>query len=314
MMQLLQNSMQNWQALASLSNLQQRADILENIRNFFKDRSVLEVSTPILSPSVNPDINIQNFQIEHSPTMYLQTSPELHMKRLLATHKQDIYQITKSFRKEENGGLHNFEFTMLEWYRVGLSYLELAKEVVQLIQQFLPVPYIQISYQDLFKDILGLDPFTVSIQECEAIAQRKSIKLASGLTSVEQYLDLFLGFLIEPKMPDGIVVINDFLPSQALLARINQQNIAERFEVYVNRVEIANGFTELCDPIEQKHRFINDNVRRQSTGLSTADVDDLFIASLEHMPECSGVALGVDRLVMQILSAESLDEVVAFRS
>lgn len=301
----------SWSPLASLTSLQQRAGMVQQIRNFFLQRNVLEISTPLLANSTITDPNIASLQLANDA--YLQTSPEFHMKRLVAAYECDIYQITKAFRDDEHGNLHNREFTILEWYRLGFSYQDLMDEVEELLTMLINKPVFKQSYQELFQEYLQVDVTNLSLLKCQQLADNHNLHIVATDLTVMQYLDLFMSSLIEPQLPRGVYFIYDFLPPQAALAKINAAGFAERFEVYVDGIEIANGFSELTCAYEQQQRFITDNKIRDQRGLPTIPLDHNFLAALDFLPECSGVAIGLDRLIMVAISANSLDQILSFR-
>ncbi len=307
--------MQNWQVRASIETLQKRSVIINQIREFFKHRAVLEVETPILASSTILDPNIESFQVKTSSNnYYLQTSPEFHMKRLLSFGSGDIFQISKVFRSGERGTKHNPEFSMLEWYRIGYDYHQLMKEVHELITIFLNIDIQKTSYDELFKNHLQISPFSVTRDECLQVAAHHKINAyKEDELDIDQWLDLFLAEIIEPTMPKNIALfVYDFKASQASLAKIRDNKFSERFELYINGIEIANGFEELTNSQEQLSRFELDSKQRQNKSLHVPPIDTNFLKSIESMPECSGVALGIDRLVMLILNELDIEKVLAF--
>jgi len=309
-----------WRPGASRHAVEARADLLRHIRTFFSDRNVLEVETPLLSRAGNSDPNIQSLSIDTTPKRFLRTSPEYAMKRLLAAGFRDIYELGRVFRAGEKGRFHNPEFTMLEWYRRGTAYLDLASEVSELIRycgngQFDDWPEQRLNYRDMFLTFTGLDPFLCSETDLSAAAAERGIR--AGSMSQQEWLDLLLSQVIEPQLPgETITIIHDFLPEQAALARIRPVDppIAERFEVYLGQMELANGYQELTDGNEQLERFERETKLRQARGEEVAPLDLDLIEALRHgLPECSGVALGVDRLLMSVLKLDRIDSVLAFR-
>ncbi len=312
---LLQSEMNSWQSNSSLADLTARAEIIHKIRNFFVTKDILEVETPVLSSTTNPDPNTGSFQVSASSKLYLQTSPEFYMKRLLASHSNDIFQICKAFRQDESSKNHQREFTMLEWYRVGMSYHQLMDEVYELVSLFIDHPMVKIEYRELFIKYIGVDPFIATKAECEEIANRYNLNINDpDSLAVDLWLDLFLSQLIEPKLPKGIVFVYDYKPSQASLAKIRAGKVAERFELYIDGIEIANGFSELTDPDEQLIRFNQDNLIRKQRKLEQVGIDSGFISSLNYLPECSGVALGIDRLVKICLKKQEIQQIMSFAS
>jgi len=311
----------DWRPGASRFAVESRAELLAAIRAWFARRNVLEVETPVLSRFGNTDPNIRSLVTESTSKRYLRTSPEYAMKRLLAAGFGDIYELGRVFRAGEKGRFHNPEFTMLEWYRRGLSYLELADEVVELIRhcgngQFDGWPAQRVSYRDAFLAHTGLDPAFCTESDLSQAAQERGIH--AGPLAQQEWLDLLLNQVVEPNLPgETITIIHDFLPEQAALARIRPGDppLAERFEVYLGQLELANGYQELTDGAEQLRRFDREATLRKARGEEAAPLDAGLIEALRHgLPECSGVALGVDRLLMSILKLDHIDAVLAFSS
>ncbi len=312
----------DWRPSASRQAIEARARLLADIRVFFAERDVLEVETAQLSSAGNSDPNIASIATDTDTRRFLRTSAEYPMKRLLAAGLPDIYELGRVFRAGEKGSRHNPEFTMLEWYRHQLGYHDLAEEVLQLIKfcghgKFDDWNIVHTTYRELFLDHLGLDPHHCDEEECRALALERNIH--AGHLDLDGWLDLLLTHLIQPGMnAEGITVITDFLPQQAALARIRQDAshgiaVAERFEVYLGQAELANGYQELTDPQEQRQRFAQDRKLRQLRGEDIAPVDQRLLAALAAgLPECSGVAVGVDRLLMAILGVDHIDMVLAF--
>ncbi|MEY8712709.1 elongation factor P lysine(34) lysyltransferase [Mangrovibacter phragmitis] len=314
-----------WQPGASVPNLLKRAEIMAGIRRFFSDRGVLEVETPCMSQATVTDVHLVPFETRfvgpgHSQGMnlYLMTSPEYHMKRLLAAGCGPVYQLCRSFRNEEMGRYHNPEFTMLEWYRPCYDMYRLMNEVDDLLQQVLECsPAESLSYQQAFQRHLEIDPLSADKQQLREVAARLDL---SNIADTEEDRDTLLQLLfamgVEPHIgKDKPTFVYHFPASQAALAQISTEDhrVAERFEVYFRGVELANGFHELTDAGEQQQRFEQDNRKRAAKGLPQQPVDVNLLEALKAgMPDCSGVALGVDRLVMLALKAESLSEVMAF--
>jgi lysyl-tRNA synthetase class 2 len=301
---------------ATLEVLRIRAKINEKIRTFFQSRHVLEVETPLLNQYAVTDLQIDSIATENAK--FLHTSPEYAMKRLLVFHQCDIYQLCKVFRAHESGRYHNDEFTMLEWYRVNWSYKELMKEVVELITMVAadyvkPRDNIYFSYQEVFEKHAELDVLNAGQAEYLQVCEDHSIQLHSALT-VEQYQELILDQIIVPKFnKQDLTFVYDFPAEQAALAKINQQGLAQRFELYFGGVELANGFQELTDAHEQRLRFEEDNRKRLLENKKAIEVDVEFIDALEvGLPESAGVALGVDRLLMAVLNVQHINEVLSF--
>jgi lysyl-tRNA synthetase class 2 len=314
-----------WQPGAPIPNLLKRAKLVSEIRRFFTDRGVVEVETPCMSQATVTDVHLFPFETRligpgHSAgtPLWLMTSPEYHMKRLLAAGCGPVYQICRSFRNEEMGRYHNPEFTMLEWYRPCYDMYRLMNEVDDLLQQILECEAAEtLSYQQAFQRYLEVDPLSADKTQLREVAARLDV---SNVADTEEDRDTLLQLLfvtgVEPNIgKERPTFIYHFPASQAALAQISSEDhrVAERFEVYFKGVELANGFHELTDAKEQHQRFLQDNRKRAAMGLPQQPIDNNLLAALEAgMPDCSGVALGVDRLIMLALGAESLSEVIAF--
>jgi len=306
----------SWQPSAALDALKTRANVNANIRCFFQSRSVMEVETPIANPYAVTDIYIDSIATDDDK--FLHTSPEYAMKKLLALYKCDIYQLCKVFRADELGSFHHNEFTMLEWYRVGLHYKELMKEVAELVEFLLGDSFNlnetkYISYQELFKNYVCVDVHSASQEDYLQIFADHSIELNSTLT-IDQYQELILDQIILPKLKErSMTFVYDFPAEQASLAKINEHGHAERFELYLGGLELANGFQELTDAKQQMERFEEDNRKRLLMGKKAIEIDTKFIAALgSGLPESAGVALGIDRLLMVMLDAKNIRDVLAF--
>jgi elongation factor P--(R)-beta-lysine ligase len=313
-----------WRPGATIEALRARAAILARIRAFFAARGVLEVETPVLAAATVTDPQLHSLETRYTGPgagdgrrLYLQTSPEYAMKRLLAAGSGPIWQLARVFRDGEAGRLHNPEFTLLEWYRPGFDHHALMDEVEALVADILGIPagFERVPYAELFRRSIDIDPFTADIRELQACARSHGID-APSLDSRDAGLDLLLTHRIGPGLGvDRPVFVHDYPPSQAALARIRDGNppVAERFELYIKGVELANGYHELGDAAEQRARFARDRERRRAAGLPDVRLDEHLLAALEHgLPECAGVALGFDRLVMLATGAQSIDEVMAF--
>lgn len=295
----------------SNNRLQARAKLLTNIRNFFAAKNILEVETPLLSPGTITDPNIHSLQLKNN--LYLQTSPEFAMKKLLAANSGSIYQICKAFRDGESGRQHNPEFTILEWYHVGFNHHDLMAEMDELLNYLLnSQPAEKITYAELFKKYLAIDPHNSSLKELKKCAHKNGLNNISTLT-IDDWLSLLLTHFIEPHL--GInqpTFIYNYPASQSALARISPSNsqVAERFEVYINGVELANGFHELANSKEQRQRFLTDLDKRKNLNLPTIPLDENFLNSLDNLPDCAGVALGIDRLLMLIMNVNDIHNVL----
>lgn len=316
----------DWQPTASATQLRQRAALITKIRQFFADRDVLEVETPALSQATVTDVHLQTFKTHFvgpgfakGQDLYLMTSPEFHMKRLLAAGSGSIYQIGKAFRNEEFGRHHNPEFTMLEWYRVGFDHHDLMDEMDTLLQNLLSCqPAERMTYQEAFQSVLGVCPLEGSMRELKDAAASLGLQdIAEPEEDRDTLLQLLFSVGVEAKIGQGDhpAFVYDFPASQAALAQINPKDarVAERFEVYFKGIELANGFHELADGEEQLRRFEEDNVKRVKMGLSPQPIDLHFVDALKAgFPDCAGVALGVDRVIMLALNAKHIEEVIAF--
>ena len=322
---------QDWRPTAPWTHLRRRAEILQQIRAFFVERSVLEVDTPSLSSATVTDLHLKSLRCQldvpkgdaepGAQVFYLQTSPEFAMKRLLAAGSGPIFQICKSFRDDESGRRHNPEFTMLEWYRPGFDHHRLMDEMDALLDRILGCGAAErLTYGEAFERHLAVDPHRATRRELADAAARAGIDFASsgedsGLDR-DDWLHLLLSHEVEPHLgADGPTFLYDYPASQAALARIRAGDppVAERFEVYWRGIELANGFHELTDAEEQRRRFEQDLASRKKAGLEQPPMDERLLAALNAgLPDCAGVALGVDRLVMAALNASHIDEVVAF--
>ncbi|HEX5863730.1 MAG TPA: EF-P lysine aminoacylase EpmA, partial [Casimicrobiaceae bacterium] len=256
---------------------------------------------------------------------YLATSPEYPMKRLLAAGSGDIYQIARVFRDGESGRLHNPEFTLIEWYRVGFDTDLLMNDVESLLGALLAPhlkttrwqPAIRMSYREAMRRYAGVDPFDDAVADLRAAAERRGGAVPSELGAERDlWLDLLMSTIVGPQLGRGVLCfIHDYPASQAALARVRAADppTAERFEAYFEGVELANGFRELADAVEQRARFVADQSARRSAGRSSPQVDERLLAALASgLPDCSGVALGFDRVVMLACGARSIEEVLAF--
>jgi lysyl-tRNA synthetase class 2 len=315
----------NWRPTAPLENLQQRARILQRIRAFLAERGVMEVETPVLSAAAITAPHLESFATRYrgpghaeGMPLYLHTSPEFPMKRLLAAGSGPIYQIVKVFRQGEAGRRHNPEFTLLEWYRPGFDHHALMEEVAALASLILGLdgrPVERLSYREAFLRHAAIDPLEASLEDLHARTRGLGISGFDTESERDVCLDLILTHAVEPQLgQDGLCFIYDYPASQAALAQLSPSDsrVAERFELYYQGVELANGFHELADSKEQRQRFSAELETRKALGLGLVPMDERLLAALDAFPDCAGVALGVDRLVMLALGAKSLDEVMAF--
>lgn len=318
----------DWEPAAPLSALALRAQLLVRLRDFFAQRQVLEVETPILSSAAATDPQLESFATRYTgpgaaqgQRLYLHTSPEFFMKRLLAAGSGPIYQICKVFRNGEAGRLHNPEFTLLEWYRPGFDHHRLMDEVEALVRYAL-APWCalgageRLTYREAFLRHAGLDPHAADRSRLAACAAAHDLHPPEATLSVDAWRDLLLTHLVEPQLgQNGPTFLYDYPASQAALARIRPDTpaLAERFELYIEGVELANGYHELGDANAQRARFKADSTARRAAGQDEAPIDERLLAALAHgLPDCAGVALGVDRLLMLASGARSLEEVLAF--
>ena len=302
-----------------------RARLNALVRDLFAERGVTEVETPVLSRAGNTEPNIDGFCTEFNGpigagarTRYLRTSPEYPLKRLLASGFGDCYELGRVFRNGEAGSAHNPEFTMLEWYRVGFDHRRLMLECAQLVRAALALvqrdaTVSTTSYRDWFRDGIDLDPWFAEESALRAALADYSIS-GEDLTR-DDWLDLLVTHRLQPQLPpDTITIVYDFPASQCSLARIRPGSppVAERFELYLGRYELANGYHELNDAAEQRTRFERDNARRRERGQREIPLDDRLLAVLDAMPDCAGVALGIERLLMCLAGTDAIADVLAF--
>lgn len=300
----------------NLTALQERARLYQQVRAFFAARDVLEVETPALSQAGNTDPYIDSFSVNTSQGLrWLHTSPEYPMKRLLAAGSGDIYQLCKVWRKDEAGRRHNPEFTLLEWYRLGFTYQQLMQEVAELLH--LCIPHLQkapryISYRQAFLESLHLDPHCASEEQLAACAREHGIQIASAL-SLQEWRDLLLTHGVETRFPsDQLTFLYHYPAAQSALARVEQQEdhwVAQRFEVYLGTLELGNGYQEQTD-VQRNREILQHDAARRGHDIP---VDERFLAALEQgLPECAGVAMGIDRVLMCRLQVDDLKQVIAF--
>jgi elongation factor P--(R)-beta-lysine ligase len=329
----------DWRPSASQQRLRQRAALLERAREFFAARGVLEVDTPLLVNAPVSDVHLHSAQVRlagSAAPLYLCTSPEYAMKRLLAAGSGDIYQICHVVRGLESGALHNPEFTLIEWYRLGVPLTSLMDEVEALVRSLLGEAAVargqqRLSYREAFVRELGIDPLTASDAALAAAAQALGSSAAApgaaaagsaaaaaggGDARRDEWLDLLMGARVGPRLGrNALTFVHSYPASQAALARLDPADprVAERFELYFEGVELANGFHELSCPHEQRTRFERDNAERRRRGLPVAPLDERLLAALAvGLSDCAGVALGFDRTLMLAAGAQRIEEVLAF--
>ena len=320
-----------WRPAAGLEMIRLRARVVARLRLFFARHGVLEVDTPALSAAAATDPHVHSFTTLYTGpgaprgrTLYLHTSPEFPMKRLLAAGTGSIFQLCKVFRDGEAGRLHNPEFTLLEWYRVGFDHHRLMDEVEALVRETLEGlvntldPAERLSYGEAFQRHAGIDPHTATPATLAKCARRLGINTPRGMDGqdLDAWRDLLLTHAVVPRFPAARpVFVYDYPASQAALARVRpgEPPIAERFELYINGVELANGFHELSDADEQRRRFAANLARRRALGVAQVPLDERLLAAIAGgLPDCSGVALGVDRLLMLAAGVDAIDQVLAF--
>lgn len=316
----------DWRPTASLGVLQRRAAMLARIRAYFEAQNIAEVQTPVLSVAAVSDPEIESVVAEpvRGGRHFLQTSPEYPMKRLLAAGFGDCYQVCPVFRDGETGRLHNPEFTMIEWYRLDFGVGEMQHDVDRVLRVACAelrdlAPTRQVSYRSAVHEACGLDCRTAEPAEiCSVLAARGIEPVRADDWDRDAWLDLLMGAVVGPALGhDAPVFVNDYPASQAALARLRAEpdgtQVAERFELYVDGLELANGFQELGDAVEQRRRFEQDLRVREARGQSRNPLDERLLAALSHgLPDCAGVALGFDRLVMAAQRLPAIASAMAF--
>jgi lysyl-tRNA synthetase class 2 len=320
---------EDWRPSAAAGALRERAALLARTRQFFAARGVLEVDTPIVVNSPVSDVHLVSASVvlaaaqadAGAPRLYLHTSPEYAMKRLLAAGSGDIYQICHVVRGAERGRLHNPEFTLVEWYRLSLPLAALMDEVEALTRLLLgPAAGTRrserLSYREAFQRELGLDPLSAPDSTLAAAAARFGLEARLAGDDRDQLLEFLAGFALGPRLGRGaLTFIHGYPASQAALAQLDPQDprTALRFELYCEGIELANGFEELQSEAEQRARFARDNAARARVGLPLAPPDERLLAALAAgLPACAGVALGFDRTLMLAVGAAHIDEVLSF--
>ena len=314
--------MTDWRPVVGLDVVKRRAELFDGIRGFFRERGVIEVDTPVLSAAAVTDPHIHSLHTDVQGIdwpCYLHTSPEFPMKRLLAAGSGDIYQICKVFRQGEIGRNHNPEFTLLEWYRCGYDHHQLMDEMAELLAAVAAPTAVKsalrISYHDAFSSLAGIDveaDLPALTQQISTLSKRPP----DGLEDKNEWLDWAMGAYVAPQFPtDRFTFLFDYPADQAALARVRQGDpaVAERFEVFWGELELANGFHELADAEEQLVRFERENAVRGDRAMHVVPIDHRLIGALRAgLPDCAGVALGIDRLLMVLLSKQCISDVITF--
>jgi len=312
----------DWRPTATAQSRVARAAMLTRIREYFGNANVLEVDTPVFSSATSPDQHVPSFEANNAGHFgYLHTSPEYPMKRLLADGSGDIYQIAKVFRAGERGAHHNPEFTLLEWYRLGFDLAAMMQDVHRIMAAALdqPVQAIQLSFRQACIDLGGFDPWqddAEHLRECLIKAER-SVPETLGLDEFDAWVDLAFSTLVASQFPrDRLTFVVGYPASQAALARIeiiDELPVASRFEAYWSGLELANGFHELADAGEQRSRLEAELSAAQVSGAPQRPIDERFIEALEAgLPDCSGVAVGLDRVLMVLQQVSHIEEVINF--
>jgi lysyl-tRNA synthetase class 2 len=312
-------SEQSFEPAASLQSLHRRANLLRKLRAFFDERGFTEVETPLLASEIIPELHIE--PIRTAAGQFLQASPELHMKRLLCAGATAIYQVTRSFRQNEHGQLHNPEFTIVEWYRAGDD-MQAGMDLLDELQRALlsTPPAIRTTYSEAFERTLQIDPHRATKEELAATVRNANVAIPEGMRVGErdEWLNLLLSSRVEPQLGrDRPEILYHYPASQASLATVIRsetgQQVAQRFELYYRGIELANGFHELGDAAELRRRFEAVNVDRRVDGRDALLLPETLLAALDHgLPACTGCALGFDRLVMLALNCETIRDVIAF--
>ncbi len=308
----------SWQPTATIEVIKQRAALLNNIREFMRCREIIEVDTPVLSHYAISDPYIQSMATSNSAnkqtSLYLHTSPELCMKRLLAAGSGSIFQIAHVFRDEESGKKHHTEFSMLEWYQLGFDYYQLMDEVADLLIAIGLTKPKRMTYAEAFLYTVQIDPHIATIEELQKLAGEHGW----GHDSEDHHalLDYIFSEAVIKKMDKSQpLIIHDYPECMAALATLKQSVpvVSERFELFINGMEIANGFNELCDADEQRKRFEAELTARKEKGLADVPIDPHFLAALDSgLPITSGVAVGIDRLLMVLSEKNDIKEVITF--
>lgn len=323
----MDNPETDWRPSASFDVILQRADCLARIRRYFTDKEVMEVETPLLVSATIPDPNIPSISTAVAQPgdirRYLSSSPEFAMKRLLAAGSGPIYQVCKAFRQGEQGRLHNPEFTLLEWYRPGFDHHQLMDDVGALVAMLSSGHRVfeveeRLTYGECFQHYLGINPHEADVVHLKACAEEQGLGTNTGLTETDfdGWLDLLMSHCIQSHLGQNrLSFVYDYPASQAALAKIRPDTppVAERFELFIDGVELANGFHELQDADEQRVRFERESRRRQDAGLEPVEIDEYLLDALASgLPDCAGVALGLDRLLLVLTGAHRLEDTISF--
>jgi len=318
----------NWRPTATLAALERRARMLRLARDFFAGRSILEVETPALTRYGVSDPHIASLETQLAArgarTHFLHTSPEYAMKRLLAAGAPDIFQISKVFRDHEIGSAHQPEFTMVEWYRLGATLDDMIDETCTFITEVCEltgVPVDTCRYRDIFIAACHIDPLETDADRLADCAERMINSMTADLrrqigSDPNAWQNLLMSHVVVPGLaPERLSVIHHYPADQAALARLDpsEPELAERFEIFLGGIELANGYRELTDAAEQRRRFNTDMEKRRAAGLTIMEPDQALLAALESgLPDCSGVAIGFDRLVMSACGLKHIDQAVSF--
>ncbi|MCL4109488.1 UNVERIFIED_CONTAM: hypothetical protein GTU68_024385 [Idotea baltica] len=317
-------SANDFQPTARIDILKRRSVLLANIRNFFHSNDYWEVETPLLSHDTVVDAHLDPFRVataDDSPqSVFLQTSPEFAMKRLIASGADRIYQITKSFRRGELGKRHNPEFTMAEWYAVGETYheqMDFVEGLLRSLQDFDDQPFARVTYADAFAATFATDVIDMDASQLTTLANAHQIDIPTGTaTDRDALLNVLLAEQVEPQL--GIktpAFLYDYPASQSALAQVRNESppVAERFELYIDGIEFCNGYQELTDANELRHRITRENSIRVREGFTELPANSRLLNAMDSgLPGCSGVALGIDRLAMWLFDCDSLSDVIAF--
>lgn len=304
---------------SKLNILRDRARMFQEVRHFFAEKNVMEVDVPMLGKAapIDTHIDVMSIPLQGGERGFLHTSPEYAMKRLLALGTSDIYQMSHVFRDGELGHLHNPEFTMVEWYRLGISFDRLIEETLEFVHLFLNATISYFSYREALQKFAGIDYLTASVADLIICCEKHAANLPSNALkwSKDTLLQFIMGFIVEPQL-EKLTVIQYFPATQSALAQTtlrNDEPVAERFEVYFKGIELANGFHELTDPIEQRRRLHSENASRQGMGKELLPLDENFLQALETgLPDSCGVAVGFDRLMLLRHEKKHLRDVLPF--